>query len=156
MTDVQKNTTPPGSGLEAGDWTEIEDRERYALLGFLQMCIERRFHKAIQQRFESVTGLGPTDYWIHADVGGSPKMRYQEKAPDYCSTKVRFMGWSAHGSTCGGFRAGDSDEFILAQLKNTLQEKVKKYPGITHHGFFAYEARSSHVMVLHLTPTEPG
>jgi hypothetical protein len=79
-------------------------------------------------------------------------MRYQEKAPDYCYTKAGVMGWSAHGSSCGGFRKGDTNEFILQQLQDTLNEKAAKYPGVAHHGFFAYEERPGLVKVLHFRP----
>src|SRR5437016_9297253 len=70
------------------------------LLGFLQLCADRRFHRCLQEQFQKDTGVNtPEDYWIHADAGGTPKMECQRTAPDYCyyDKKVRLMGWSAHG-----------------------------------------------------------
>src|SRR5215467_4823326 len=85
-------------------------------LGFLQMCIDKRFHRIIQERFDAETGLTTQQYWLHADVGGSPGLaKKRREAPDYCYDNfpaLRDMGWSAHGSKCGGF-PGEDDEYIL-------------------------------------------
>jgi hypothetical protein len=134
-----------------GDWSVQDEPDEYKSLGFLQMCIERRFHQAVQQRFQEVTGLKPTEYWIHTGVGGSPKMREDHQAPDYCQKEgATVMGWSAHGSKCGGL-AGYSDEEIRRLLRAALREKTERYRGLSHHAFFAEEGDvPGEVKVWHL------
>lgn len=161
MTDISDSdkqesiSNQPDTLSEAeGSWSAIDDSTQYQLSGFLQMCIERRFHQAVQNSFQQNTGLKETDYWINADVGGSPRMEYQAQAADYCYKKgVKHMGWSAHGSNCGGFRSGESNAYILEALRKTLRNKVGEYPGVEHHGFFAIEGeRPGEVKVLHIRP----
>ena len=128
---------------EEGVWSVCVDSNKYQTLGFLQMCIERRFHLAVQGRFMAETGLGETDYWIHTEIGGSPKMEHQVDAPEYCYDpphSVRKMGWSAHGSKCGGYD-GVKDELILEALQKTLNEKPRLYPDAEHFGFFARQGQ---------------
>jgi hypothetical protein len=125
---------------DVNTWSTLVDAQHYETLGFLQMCIERRFHQAVGQKFQEVTGLKATQYWIHSDVGGSPKMEAQRLAPDYCRDQgVKIMGWSAHGTGCGGFGKETPDSVILQALISTLHKKPDEYPGITHYGFFAVE-----------------
>jgi hypothetical protein len=110
------------------------------VLGFLQLCADRRFHRAIQERFQRDTGLASSeDYWIHADAGGTPKMEELRIAPNYCyhDKKVRLMGWSAHGDTCGGFGPGVPDEVIRQALSEAWQRKTKEYPEARHLMYFA-------------------
>ena len=161
MTDVSDSGKQESVSSQQGALSEEECRysgidgtNEDQLLGFLQMCIERRFHQAIRKCFQDKTGLKETEYWINADVGGSPRMEYQAQAADYCYKKeVEFMGWSAHGSTCGGFRSGESNAFILEALRKTLENKVVEYPGVEHHGFFATEGEGpGEVIVLHIRP----
>jgi len=100
------------------------------LLGFLQLCADRRFHRIIQERFQLDAKLkSPEDYWIHADAGGTPKMADRTVAPDYCyrDKKVRLMGWSAHGDTCGGIPPDVSDDVILKALEETVELKRGRY-----------------------------
>jgi hypothetical protein len=135
-----------------GDWSVMADPDEYKPLGFLQMCIERRFHQAVQKRFQEVTSLKPTDYWIHTGVGGSPNMRGEHEAPDYCKKQgATVMGWSGHGSKCGGLPR-HSDDKIRKMLIKTLKEKAKRYEGLTHHAFFATEGdKPGEVKIWHLT-----
>jgi hypothetical protein len=127
------------------NWSVFVDPNKYQALGFLQMCIEKRFHMAVQERFKEVTGLGDTDYWIHTDAGGSPNMESAVHlvAPKYCYNEgARIMGWSAHGSKCGGF-PGRSDEYILNALRETLSRNSRRYSDTWHLGFFAREGPSA-------------
>ena len=81
----------------------------------------------------------PTDYWIHADAGGTPKMECQTTAPDYCYHKkcVRKMGWSAHGNGCGGFGEQVPDSVIQQALSEVAGRRKADYPGATHYVYFA-------------------
>jgi len=119
-------------------------------LGFLQMCIDKRFHRAIQQKFELETRLLTNQYWLHADVGGTPGLaKDRPDAADYCYRKLieatgegaGHMGWAAHGSNCGGFEGVD-DATILSKLRTEFEQNVTRYPStssrpIVHHLFFA-------------------
>jgi hypothetical protein len=136
-----------------GDWSVMAEPDEDKLLGFLQMCIERRFHQAVQQRFQEVARLEPADYWVHTGVGGSPNMRDEHLAPDYCKQQgATVMGWSAHGSKCGGLPE-NSDAEIRQLLKDTLREKTERYEGLTHHAFFATEGdKPGEVKIWHLGP----
>ena len=108
-------------------------------LGFLQLCADRRFHRDIQKQFQKDAGLAsPTDYWIHADAGGTPKMGAQHIAPDYCyhQKKVRVMGWSAHGDGCGGFGEQVPDKIIERKLLATVKRQRKRYKEAKHFVYF--------------------
>jgi hypothetical protein len=117
-----------------------DNSPEYPILGFLQLCADRRFHDCIQTHFRDDAKLdAPQKYWIHADAGGTPKMTAQTIAPNYCyhDKKVRLMGWSAHGNICGGFPPGTSDEAIEEALYDTIPDKIKAYPLATHFVYFA-------------------
>lgn len=145
---------------DADNWSVYVDANEYSILGFLQMCIERRFHVAVQERFKIETKLAETDYWIHTGVGGSPKMETQThmEAPIYCYGQgARIMGWSAHGSKCGGFRPGTPDPDILNALKETLNRNAKRYPDARHLGLFAKEGEHAgdvEILVIQPDPVE--
>jgi hypothetical protein len=112
----------------------------YPVMGFLQLCADRRFHQCIQEAFRSDANLDvPQKYWIHADAGGTPKMTEQTTAPRYCydDKGVRLMGWSAHGNGCGGFPPGTKDEVIEKALYETIPDKIEAYPDATHFVYFA-------------------
>ncbi|MBN8246078.1 MAG: hypothetical protein J0L84_01395 [Verrucomicrobia bacterium] len=112
-------------------------------LGFLQLCMERRFHRIVQEKFEELSGLQPHDYWSHSDAGGAPKMEPEENRAKYAYDHgARHMGWSAHGDGCGGFKppfhpheAGDDE--IRTALLATLMKKVFLYPEASHYAIFA-------------------
>lgn len=110
------------------------------ILGFLQLCADRRFHRIIQEQFQKDAGLNSTeDYWIHTDAGGTPKMECQRTAPDYCyyDKEVRLMGWSAHGDICGGFGPNVPDEVIRQALLVVSRRKIEEYPDASHFMYFA-------------------
>jgi hypothetical protein len=114
------------------------------LRGYLQLCADRRFHRAIQEQFQKDTGInGPGDFWIHADAGGTPKMECQRTAPDYCyyDQKVRLMGWSAHGDNCGGFGPNVPNEVIQQALLVVWRRKIEDYPEARHYLYFATTAK---------------
>lgn len=127
--------------LNEENWV-VEKRpytEDCAPLGFLQLCADRRFHRDIQEQFQKQAGLpSSTDYWIHADAGGTPKMEGQHIAPDYCyhDKKVRLMGWSAHGDGCGGFGEHVPDDVIERALLATVETKLKRYKDAKHFVYF--------------------
>lgn len=107
-------------------------------LGFLQMCIERRFLRPLQLEFEKLTRLDHSRYWVESGVGGTPNMQNEFRASDYCYNKgVRVMGWSAHGAHCGGFGPDVSDEKIQQLLLDVLAERIARYPKAQHYALFA-------------------
>lgn len=130
--------------------TDVLDRENWQvkrlpykkdvpLLGFLQLCADRRFHRAIMDQFQHDAGLeGSEDCWIHADAGGTPKMECQRTAPDYCyyDNEVRLMGWSAHGDVCGGFGKNVPDDVIEQALLVVARRKIEEYPKAQHFVYF--------------------
>jgi len=81
----------------------------YPIMGFLQLCADRRFHQCIQNAFRDDANLdAPQKYWIHADAGGTPKMTEQTTAPRYCydDKKVRLMGGRPTETDAEGSRPG--------------------------------------------------
>ena len=142
--------------IDAGTWSTVTDARHYETLGFLQLCIERRFHQAVQEKFQEVTGLESNQYWIHSDVAGTPQMEDQRRAPDYCRDQgVRFMGWSAHGTGCGGYPPGTPDSIILQDLVVALNKKPALYPGIIHYGFFAKQGDTPEEVRVSVIRTSP-
>jgi len=128
--------------LNPEDWEVLicDKTKEPPILGFLQLCADRRFHQCIQRKFQQDAGLSlPEDYWIHADAGGTPKMECQRTAPDYCyyDKHVRKMGWSAHGNVCGGFGPDVPDEEIEQALVVIFQRKTEEYPLARHFCYFA-------------------
>jgi hypothetical protein len=112
----------------------------FPIMGYLQLCADRRFHQCIQEAFRDDAELdAPQKYWIHADAGGTPKMTRQTIAPRYCYDQqdVRLMGWSAHGNGCGGFPPGTDDRVIEEALYEAIPEKIRDYPEATHFVYFA-------------------
>ena len=111
----------------------------YDVMGFLQLCADRRFHRCLMKRFQDDAKLdAPEKYWIHADAGGTPAMAELTAAPDYCyyTKGVKVMGWSAHGGGCGGFPYTEDDE-IRRELEKVAQEKAAKYTKASHFVYFA-------------------
>jgi len=131
------------------------------LLGFLQLCADRRFHRCLQDQFQKDTGINsPQDYWIHADAGGTPKMECQRIAPDYCyyDKGARLMGWSAHGDICGGFGPDVPDDVIQKALLVVARRKVEDYPDANHFIYFAttIKARDAEEAVVYCLKYEKG
>jgi hypothetical protein len=136
------NDKPKSNEINEEDWDVriLPYTDDVALLGFLQLCADRRFHRDIQKQFQEDARLqSPEDYWIHADAGGTPKMECQRTAPDYCyyDKKVRLMGWAAHGAVCGGFGPNVPDEVIRRALLVVWRRKREEYPEARHFVYFA-------------------
>ncbi len=135
------NTEQQSNVLNEDNWLvqSLRYTKDYPLLGFLQLCADRRFHRLIQEEFQRDANLPePEDYWIHADAGGTPKMEDSTTAPNYCYHRkgVRLMGWSAHGATCGGFGDGVDDDVIRAALKETFEKQKTRYREARHFCYF--------------------
>lgn len=134
-------TRQQSNGLDEENWLvkNLPYTKDYPLLGFLQLCADRRFHSLLQNEFQKDAKLKkPTDYWIHADAGGTPKMKNRHIAPDYCynQKKVRLMGWSAHGAGCGGFGEEVPDHVIRRALEKTFKIQRRRYPDAKHYCYF--------------------
>jgi hypothetical protein len=129
-------------------------------LGFLQPCMERRFHRLVQEKFEELSGLQPHDYWIHADAGGAPKMEGEENRAQYAYKHgARIMGWSAHGAGCGGFKPPfhphtASDDEIQTALVATLMKKVFLYPEAKHYAIFVTENGDGNAVIWWRGPVQ--
>jgi hypothetical protein len=106
-------------------------------LGYLQLCVDRRFHRLTMAAFEEATGLSPTAYWLESVVGGAPGNALRPRGADYARGHgATLMGWGAHGGGCGGFPGAD-DERIRGMLEVTLARRKLEYPGAEHLAFFA-------------------
>lgn len=143
-TNANPSATRPANALTPDDWEVLicDKTDDCDVLGFLQLCADRRFHECIQRKFREDAGLESRDaYWIHADAGGTPKMECERTAPDYCyyDKHVRLMGWSAHGNICGGFGPNVPDEEIEQALVVIFRRKVEEYPEAEHFCYFARE-----------------
>jgi hypothetical protein len=159
------NANPPAARqsnvLDEENWEvrKLPYRDDVSLLGFLQLCADRRFHRDLQERFQLDAGLvSPDDYWIHADAGGTPKMECQRTAPDYCyyDKGVRSMGWSAHGAVCGGFGPNVPDEVIEQALLVVARRKMEEYPRARHFIYFVTikkEQDTEETVVRSMTPS---
>ena len=142
MNDQPNSETTNENPTDPESWAELGcvEADEPPLLGYLQLCADRRFHKCIQDRFQFEAALSSREsYWIHADAGGTPKMENQRIAPDYCYHQkgVRSMGWAAHGNGCGGFPPGTPDPTIRQQLTEVAQRKAAEYPEANHYVYFA-------------------
>jgi hypothetical protein len=106
-------------------------------LGFLQLCAERRFHRAVMEAFEHETGLSHDEYWIEARAGGAPSWADNTKtARNAHRNGARFMGWAAHGDVCLGF-PGESDDALRQRLQRVAQRRAEEFPGAAHVVLFA-------------------
>lgn len=160
-TNVTSKTTRQSDVLDEEGWL-IENLpliEEKPLLGFLQLCADRRFHSLIQAEFQRDAKLKTsTDYWIHADAGGTPKMEGLTIAPNYCykKKKVRLMGWSAHGAGCGGFGEEVPDHVIRKALKDSLKLQKKRYPKARHFCYFVTIKKGTKKTVVYSIKTVKG
>jgi hypothetical protein len=141
MNDHANIAATDAAVLNAETWSQLKCRytEDPPILGFLQLCADRRFHRCIQEKFQEHANLPSREaYWIHADAGGTPRMADQKLAPNYCyfDKGVRLMGWSAHGNGCGGF-PNTPDAEIERLLLKTVAEKVEEYREARHFVYFA-------------------
>jgi len=106
-------------------------------LGFLQLCAERRFHRAVMEAFERETGLRPDEYWIEARPGGSPSWADNTKGSRLAHRGgARLMGWSAHGDVCLGFPDLD-DATLRRRLHSVAARRAEEFPQAEHLALFA-------------------
>ena len=113
------------------------DRESPEVLGFLQLCADRRFHRAVMAAFEAETGLPPDGYWIEATAGGAPAFETMSATASFAFDKgAAIVGWAAHGDACGGFPGLSNDE-VEATLEATARTRAGEVPGAEHWMLFA-------------------
>lgn len=106
-------------------------------LGFLQLCAERRFHRAVMEAFERETGLRPQEYWIEARPGGAPSWPDNTKGARIAHRAgARLMGWAAHGDVCLGF-PGESDGSLRRKLLRVAELRAAEFPQAAHLALFA-------------------
>jgi hypothetical protein len=111
--------------------------------GFLQLCSDRRFHRAVMTAFEDATGLGPEDYYIEARPGGAPVFADKTKSARLAyQDGAAHMGWMAHGNVCRGFY-GESDGELRARLARTVSKRALEFPKATHYAIFALDGEVS-------------
>lgn len=157
-----KSAAKRQDGPRTENWREMgcsDPGNPHRVMGFLQLCADRRFHECIQRAFRDQAGLNSSrDYWIHADAGGTPKMEKQRTAPNYCYKKkgVRLMGWSAHGDGCGGFGEEVPDGIIRAELFRVWLMKIREYPLARHFVYFATKAKKGKKSVVYCMNYEKG
>lgn len=109
-------------------------------LGYLSLCADRRFWPETVRKFEELTGLFSEqgDFWIEAKAGGTPGINDPTTADYAYEHGGRFMGWQAHGDSCGGF-PGVSNEEMEKKLDEAIEERRKRYPKAEHFRVFATE-----------------
>jgi hypothetical protein len=106
--------------------------------GFLQLCADRRFHRLTMQTFERETGLASDQYWIEARAGGAPSWSDNTKTARYAYREgARFMGWAAHGDSCGGF-PGVTNEEMRRKVEHAMRGRASEFPQAEHLALFAY------------------
>jgi hypothetical protein len=104
----------------------------------LQLCADRRFHRATMLEFERLTGLGAGDYWIEARAGGAPSWSDNTKTARYAYREgARHMGWAAHGDSCGGF-PGVSNEEMRRKVERAMKSRAGEFPQAEHFALFAH------------------
>ena len=103
------------------------------VLGFLQLCADRRYHRKTMDALEAATALtGPDRYWIEATAGGAPAFETPTPTAQFAYEQgARIMGWAAHGDTCGGWPGLSNDE-IEAKLQAVARERLKGFPDAEH------------------------
>lgn len=107
------------------------------VLGFLQLCADRRYHRKTMDAFEEATGLRSDEYWIEASAGGAPALGVSTDTARFAYGQgARVMGWAAHGDRCGGF-PGLDDGAISAKLRTAVSELTRDFPEATHWTLFA-------------------
>ena len=105
--------------------------------GFLQLCSDRRFHRAVMAVFEQETGLRPQEYYIEARPGGAPIFADKTRSARLAyGDGATHMGWMAHGDVCRGFY-GESDDDMRRRLARTVEKRARDFPDATHYAIFA-------------------
>jgi hypothetical protein len=111
--------------------------------GFLQLCSDRRFHRAAMEAFEQVTKLRPEDYYIEARPGGAPAFADKTKSARLAYRDgALHMGWMAHGNVCRGFY-GESDDDLRRRLARTVRKRSQDFPRAVHYGIFVLDGEVS-------------
>ena len=111
--------------------------------GFLQLCSDRRFHRAVMTAFEEATGLGPTEYYIEARPGGAPVFADKTKSARLAyGDGAGHMGWMAHGDVCRGF-SGETDEGMRRRLARTVEKRARDFRNAAHYAIFARDGEVS-------------
>jgi hypothetical protein len=115
----------------------VADASAEPAFGFLQLCSERRFHRAVMDAFEDATGLRSDEYWIEARPGGAPSWRDNTRAARLAHRNgARYMGWAAHGDLCLGFPDSSDDE-LAASLARAARRRAEEFPRAQHFELFA-------------------
>jgi hypothetical protein len=113
-----------------------EPRAKEEILGFLQLCADRRYHRKTMLEFERVSKLRPDQYWIEATAGGAPAFGGATLTARYAYDHgARIMGWAAHGDACGGFPGRDHDA-MKAELQAAAADRLADFPGADHWTLF--------------------
>ena len=127
--------------MDSGAWFGVGGAEAPEVLGFLQLCADRRYHRLTMAEFETRTGLRPDQYWIEAGAGGAPSFGAATATAAYAYEKgARIMGWAAHGDECGGF-PGRSDVEMRAKVQASARERAKDFPDAEHWLLFGTRGR---------------
>lgn len=117
-------------------WYDLVVKEK--TLGYLGLCMDRRFVQATRQAFQEKTGLGDTDFWQESWPGGAAVVQ-DPLGEDYAYHHgARIFGWQAHGDTCGG-QPGVANEEIQQKLDAVIVKKVEKFSDATHYRIFVTE-----------------
>lgn len=106
------------------------------VLGFLQLCADRRYHRKTMAEFERATGLRPDQYWIEAAAGGAAALGATTATARFAYDKgARVMGWAAHGDGCGGF-PGLTDDELRTKLHDAATTTPEDFPEAEHWTLF--------------------
>jgi hypothetical protein len=116
--------------------TRARDRDDPDVGGFLQLCSDRRYHRKIMAAFESVTGLGPEDYYREARPGGAaPWADTTRMARLAYRGGASYMGWAGHGEVCHGFYGATNGD-LRRKLGRTARRRADDFPRATHYLLF--------------------
>ena len=127
--------------MESDAWFGVDQGEPVEILGFLQLCADRRYHRKTMEEFEERTGLRPDQYWIEAAAGGAGAFGVATATAQFAyENGARIMGWAGHGDACGGF-PGRSDYEVKSKIQGAARERAKDFPEAEHWTLFAAKGR---------------
>lgn len=107
------------------------------ILGFLQLCADRRYHRKTMEAFERATNLRPDQYWIEATAGGAAAFDAPTATASFAYEQgARLMGWATHGDRCGGFPGAGDDE-MKAKGRAAAGGRARDFPESRHWTLFA-------------------
>ena len=109
------------------------------VLGFLQLCADKRYHRKTMDAFEAATALEGSDrYWIEATAGGAAAFAEPTVTARYAyENGAKIMGWAAHGDGCGGF-PGRSNADMQAMLQAVARKRQSEFPHAEHWILFGH------------------